>query len=1476
MASSLCWSLEADNRFGPRVSIDCRAFDFTLLFEDIFFISLPAAVFLLILPIRLCFLRHEAVKINSYRLAVCKLVKTSSLIPSPTVSKLKQCFLAVLFVLQVLFGAFQVREAAIHTRASLPAVILNIIATFAASYASFLEDQRSVKPSDFLILYFSACSICRLPQLRSLWLIPSVGVCRYLSLACFLLTVAVMALESVPKTKILHSQYYGGTNEGKIGFWSRSFFIWVLPFLQTGYREALEVEDIPEVDTSLQGQCSGSKLRKSWDSAKTNGHYRLIKAVFRAYGWACISAIPPRLAYSCFTFAQPFLITATVNYIGGSPGSEPKIYGTGLIGAYILVYLGLAVSKAVYWRQTYRLLTMIRSGLISMIYDQTIDMTAADLTDSAAITLMGTDVERIVTNLKNLHEAWASIIELGTAIWLLEREIGVACFIPLVISLGSVLAMVPVSSRSGQAQKQWIERVQTRLAVTADTLGNMKAVQMLGLGDVILPLVSHLREIEVKTSVSFRKLLIWQVALSNLPVVLAPFATFTVYAIISVVRHDGSILSAQAFTSLALISLLTNPLLIFCQAMPALWQAVACFARIETYCGEGTALSAKYEEEVQPSLTSEKFYPLLISFKNANIAWSWKKNSVLCNLNVNIYQGITIIVGPVGCGKSTLIESILHQHMVKNGSRTASFSRAAYCPQTPWIRNDTIRNNIIGFLEFDQTWYDITCTVCGLQEDLDALAEGDMHLAGSDGISLSGGQKQRIALARAVYSKLDVVILDNVFSGLDSMSIALIRNRLFGKDGHFKKLGISVILAMSTCQLLPHADQILMMDEGKITASGSYNEMLSKEPKIVSEVQKSTLDLPLETERSNSGLTVVGKKETSIAVDTLDNEKTIRVKHQRNWPVYTYYFRSAGYGLLVSFLAFTIIESFCSSFQALWIQWWVDANEEQPNKQLGMYLGIYGLIFGLTFLSLVAGCWLLFVRALNNTSLNLHSDLLKTAFRASISFYQSVDTGSITNRFSQDLELIDMMLPIYAVNFVNSTNPSPIHSLELTHSAGFVDVFINTIIVCAMGRYLAVSIPFLGVVLFFIQSYYLQTSRQVRLLDIEAKAPLFTHFLETIHGISSIKAFNWGPQMQAKSHYLLNRSQRPVYMLYSIQQWLILVLDLVVGAIAVIFIAMITSLRGQFNAASIGVALNILLTLNQTLANALKMWTMTEISIGAVSRLQRFVEDTPSEECRVAPPISPQLPHGWPCGGAVEFTDVTAGYDHSATPVLKSLTMTIKPGEKIAVCGPSGSGKTSFIMAILQMLDIQSGRISIDGENLAEIARNTIRSRINVVPQDPFFMPGTLRFNLDPRQCVIDAELIRAIEKVGLWDRVHAKGGLDMEFSVADWSVGQRQLLALSRAIVKRSALLILDEATSSVDWETDAIMHDIIEKEFSEQTIFAVVHRLRYIRWFDRVMLLKHGELVECDRAEALLQRDSELRKLYLAFQEPSTSGGL
>ncbi|QGA17379.1 hypothetical protein EYB26_005050 [Talaromyces marneffei] len=533
--------------------------------------------------------------------------------------------------------------------------------------------------------------------------------------------------------------------------------------------------------------------------------------------------------------------------------------------------------------------------------------------------------------------------------------------------------------------------------------------------------------------------------------------------------------------------------------------------------------------------------------------------------------------------------------MVTGGTITASFSKAAYCPRSPWIQNDTIRRNIIGVSEFDKAWYDFTALSCGL-EKFKAMPEGDMRMAGSDGDSLSGGQKQMIALACAVYSKLDVVLLDDCFSGLDSNSISVISNHLFSKDGYFRKAGRSVILATTTYQLLPYANEIIVLDQGKVTAMGSYNEIIIQKPEIALRLQTNGEDGFQCRGLSELSLTSTERNAEIDEIEPTDNERNDHSRQQGSWSVYGYYFRSAGYILLLFFLGFATIEAFCTNFQTLWMQWWVEANEEQSNQQLGMYLGVYAMIFGLTFLAIVAGCWLLFVRILNNTSLNLHSDLLRSALGAPVTFFQGIDTGSMINRFSQDLELVDMMLPIYAVNFVMS----------------LLTVLVNMAIICTLGKYLGASIPLFGLILYFLQSYYLRTPRQVRLLDIEAKAPPYAHFLETIHGISSICAFGWDEQFRNKSQFLLNRSQRPI-------------------------------LGSRDDSSPSMHTLTLLLTLNQTLTQAIKMWTMTEISIGAVTRIQRFIEDTPSSRRNASPP-----PPDWPLWGAVNFHDVTSGFGQSS------------------------------------------------------------------------------------------------------------------------------------------------------------------------------------------------------------------------------------
>ncbi|KAJ5675349.1 multidrug resistance-associated protein [Penicillium macrosclerotiorum] len=1090
--------INTDNQFGPRVSPDCRDFDFTLLFEDAFFAILPSSLFLLLLPARLGILRKASVKASTLKVAVYKLV----------------------------------------------------------------------------------------------------------------------------------------TQERLVGFWGRGLFLWLNPTFRLGYSKVLSIAELPELDQDLQGDAALQKLEIAWLNSQPQS--RLIKAVFRAYSQAVFFPVIPRLALSAFKFCQPFLITSTINYfeIGRSDSTaKSKDYGGALIGAYLLVYLGMAISTAIYRRLTYRLITMARAGLMSMIYAHTTELKSRDVKDTAALTLMGTDVERIVESLKSLHETWASIVEVAVALFLLERQIFLACLVPACICMVCASAAGPVSTRTAPAQKAWVERVQIRLAVTSAFLGNMKAVKMLGVKEPLFGLVTRLREAELKTSSRFRRLLIWTIVLFQ------------------------SNRSVDA-----------------------------------------------------------------VSFKNANISWSIGGEPVLKNLTLDISEGLTVIIGPVGSGKSALIAAILGESVV-SGTSNVPVSSVAYCQQIPWLVNDTIQKNIIGGSRLIPS---------------ETMPGGSMYVIGSNGVSLSGGQKQRVALARAIYSRLRFTILDDPFSGLDSRCIDHISSTLFARGGYFRESGRTVILATHNRKLLQFADEAIVLNDGKVVKRGSAHEIMMATSEIVA---RSLMEDG--AKQGGAGQTVDEPDETCDKVteagqiqENADTQRPDFSRRDGSWQVYRYYVRSAGILVSFSFVTSFTVSTFLSKFSTIWIEWWSDSNAKAPNAKVGFYLGIYSAFTILNTSCFVLGCY-------------------------------------------QDIDLIDMRLPVWVVNTVAN---------------GF-QTLMNLVILCVVGKYMAVFLPVLILAFFFIQLYYLRTSRQMRLLEIEAKAPLYTIFTDTLSGVATIKAFGWQNMFRADCQKQLNNSQKPFYTLLCIQQWLNLVLDLVVAAMAVILLAITTSFKDRFSGGVMGVALNLILTLNQSLVRTIQSWTQLETSIGAVSRIQEFQKSTPSE-ARIQLSNLPTV-DDWPSEGKICLEGVSASYHPNSPPILKDLSMVIDPGTKVAVCGPSGSGKTTLIMTLLRMVKIQDGNVLIDGNNLNSIEPNHIRLRLNVISQESFFIPGTLRFNLDFHERLSDASIESAIKKVGLWKRVDASGGLDMPMEVSDWSAGEKQLLALARALNVQSPILILDEATS-------------------------------------------------------------------------------
>ncbi|KAJ4858374.1 ABC transporter domain-containing protein [Trichoderma breve] len=1351
----------SEQYFGPQVDPRCRPFDFTLLFEDIFFVAVPAVV----------------------------------------------AFTAILAV-QVVYLVFRAQYVELRTKLSLPADILSSTATVAAFFLSRASHGRSLRPSTVLDLYLSLSSLLNIARTRTLWLLAAGSPVPILMTVNLSLTLFALLLESIEERKRLSN----GSPEEFSGIWARISFSWLLPLLKTGYDKVLSQDDLPNLDTRLQSRLLRRQLITTWSKYDPKARHSLVKACFRTHLSTLPSAVIPRLCVTAFTFAQPFLVETTIGFVGDE--NAKPYHGRGLIGAWALVYLGIALSRSLYKYETSRFIAKLRGGLIALVYQRSLNIRTADEGDISAVTLMGTDIERIASAMQLLHETWGSLLEIAIACWLLERQLFLACLAPIALVLVFIGITSRISVATQNAQVAWIEKVQERLRATTSLLGDIKAIKMLALPQVVSRLLTNLRTNEIKTSKTFRELLVATLMLSLTPLNLAPAATFGIYVVISVYWTHGSLLTTQAFTSLALIGLLTGPVIVFIQSLPQVLQCVGCFDRIQQYSPDSPPepFDAPHGDTIS-----------------------------LHNLELDIRQeAITAITGPVGSGKSSLMSCILGEMIdISSPEGQPKVSRqyckhVAYCSQQPWLENTTIRNNILSSSPYERKWYDEVVSSCGLNADLNRFKKGDKTNIGSRGLNLSGGQKQRIALARAVYAKKPIVLLDDVFSGMDAHTIDVVSSRLFGRVGLLRRQRATVIFSTHHRKLMALSDIIIVLENGKLTTNGDVTE--AAEPS----------KLPTAEEVFDIAADVA----INISEETDGKHVDIRRK-KGELSVYAYYLASSGWYFVILYSAAVTGWIFCIEFSNVWMKWWSAANASEPDKDIWMYLGIYAL---LGILGTLSGCicaWAAFIYIISRSAAQLHSNLLQATLRAPFYSRSTRDLGELLNRFSRDMELIDMELPSNMVNYTSTV----------------VLCIAKVVIIAVFTRYLGVTIPFFAVYVYFLQSFYLQTSRQIRLLAIEAHAPLFTHFSESIAGAVTIRAFGWQSYHQERNYRLTDASQRPVYLQSCIQHWLSFVLEMVTTVLAVLLVSTVLIWKDRFSPGSVGVSLVTVIGFSDVLVRLVQTWTTLEPSIGAVSRVKRFAEETETEERKEK---GAYVPATWPQAGAIEFAGWTTAYGTTtdAKPVLDGVSLSIKAWQHVAICGRTGSGKTSLILSLLQMTEIVEGSISIDDVDLSTLTCAEVRSRINVVPQDPFLMPGTIRFNVDPWNSASDEDIIRALEQVRLRTIIDEQGGIDKEIDLSSWSSGQKQLLCFARAMLKKSRILILDEAMSSVDHDTEAIMQEIIDTQFKECTVLAVMHRLEHIRRYDKAAVFGDGKLLEFDAPGTLLSRDTNLAKLYSFYQ--------
>jgi ABC-type multidrug transport system fused ATPase/permease subunit len=696
-------------------------------------------------------------------------------------------------------------------------------------------------------------------------------------------------------------------------------------------------------------------------------------------------------------FAQPFLIRTTIILVGSPLNQLTQSSGYALIGAFALVYGGIAVSTVVARHKMFRIITMMRDSLVGMIYDKIFDLSIAGLDRKGPPTLMSADIERLASGIRYMHDVWAYVFEIVLALYLLYRELGVAGVAPIIIAFACALFSLVISALSRRYQKDWLESIEARVEATSSMLNSMKMIKLRGLTQKLYDTIYGLKETEIYMSLRFRRVLIAAaaVAFSNGPV--APVISFAIFSW----GYHGVLTTEIAFYSLTLFALLNDAIGGLVESATGLASSYGSLERIEAFLRSDTLQHGRQIESDKAAVVA------------CQRSTGWDEDAMqLRNLDFKIQpEAFTFIVGPTGSGKSTLLSSILGEAPFHTGYLGVSTETMAYCAQDPWVINDTLKRNVLGECLYEVHRYNAVIQACGLEADCQALENGDATMLGSGGSALSGGQKQRVALARAVYSQLPTVVLDNPFSGLDPSTEEMVMSHLFGPEGLFRKMQTTVIIATNSTQRLSYADHIIVLGaNGSIAQQGSFKELQASNADFIESCSTPSKQDQTSTSKENT-------EDTPMSELPELSEPPMEGNHRTgDMSLYLYYAKTVGVWNFIAFTLLMVVYVFFLTFPTIWVQWWSNENDIAPNQQLNRYLGVYFFLAAGAFFSVVAAAWHLIENVVTAAARKFHKYLLGTALNAPMSLFSTNDTGVITNKFTQDLQLIDMELPLTMLN----------------------------------------------------------------------------------------------------------------------------------------------------------------------------------------------------------------------------------------------------------------------------------------------------------------------------------------------------------------------------------------------------------------------------------------------------------------------------
>ncbi|KAK7450079.1 hypothetical protein BaRGS_00039980 [Batillaria attramentaria] len=1191
------------------------------------------------------------------------------------------------------------------------------------------------------------------------------------------------------------------------------------------------------------------------------------------------------LLYTLLQFVNPNVLSALLDYVNNRDSYE------GWVG-YVLAcsfFVASFTATCIYHQSMHIVLPLgmrVKSSIISAVYGKALTMSHESKRKSTVgeiVNLMSIDCQRVQDATAFLYLTWSAPLTIIIAMYQLWGVLGPASL----AGLGVMLLVIPVNavvvSRQRKLQIATMRIKDQRLKTMAEVLNGIKVLKLYAWepafqDKVLFHRNKELRNLKLIAYLNACTSFVW--TLVPYLVTLASFATyiltsdsgyldaskaFVSLSLMNIMRRPinlipqvipriiqvtlasfaayiltsetGYLDSQKAFVALSLFNIIRVPIGQIPQLIPFVIQAAVSLRRVNTFLNWGDLDS--------DNVTRDPDAENVLSIENGTFTWdNTMPKPTLQNISLAIPQGkLVAVVGPVGCGKSSLLAAMLGE-MEKLKGKVTTKDGIAFVPQEAWIQNLTLRDNITFGKPFSRRRYDQVVQACALESDFKILVGGDMTEIGEKGINLSGGQKQRVSLARAVYSDADTYLFDDPLSAVDSHVGKHIFQNVIGRQGILaNKVGTYEELLAKDGAFATFLRTYLTMDIAKIKAG-----MLQRLESMTSDAATSGDERSKELEssfrrrggkRHRSGHS---ESEKAVAIEPPVKNTFARLVEEE---------QTMKGGVTLGTIAWFFIIGIYTLFQAssltanIWLSEWTDdptlanatlAGTATYNDLNAKYLGVYGGL-GVAQAVTILCYSVLFNTRMVRAAGNLHLGMLSNVLKAPMAFFDTTPVGRIINRFARDVDVLDTSLPMSVRTTIQGVGNVTTTLILISYSSPI---------------FLSVVLP-LGALYKIVQKFYINTSRQLKRLESTTRSPVYTHFTETIQGAMSIRAYGATSRFVRESQDRVDKNLVCYFAQVSAQRWLGVRLEFL-GSLVTLAAALFAIVNTGLSSGLVGLSVTYAMNVTANLNFLVRVSSELETNIVSSERIKEY-SDAPTEADWINPDHSP--PDFWPDEGKVEFKDYQMRYRPGLDLVLKGISGSIGAGEKVGIVGRTGAGKSSLTVALFRLTEAAGGSIVIDGETIGDLGLHDLRGRLTILPQDPVIFSGTLRMNLDPTGRHTDAELWQALELAHLHKFVSGlPGGLDYECGEGgqNLSVGQRQLICLARSVLRKSKILVLDEATAAVDMETDDVIQQTIRSEFKDSTVLTIAHRLNTIIDYDRILVMEDGQIKEFASPQQLL----------------------